>query len=652
MNRLFILPLLLLAACGVGPSSPQRGDDLGNGGDPLAKRFERGRVKAMKILDKVLALEDKDAKLTSWYRENRVKLREDVQNTPAYQWTVRNANGACGSTGTMERAPIVLAYDNCQNVLTDLDAAIHLIGESVHHLGISEDSVSAYFSESIRRNWNRLLDLGSDESAKRILYGETKYMALSMTKEFRTAARPDALKNTSEEKWQTLQSMIEENEKKVMSLPIHWTDELPILKEEGSGCYSLSLLEMIFSYQGCEKDRKVAVLAWLEILTVGTDSSGIAKLIHSTWLSRGHTLDPHLKEIAKIEPFHTGPESRTSDVQWMGDELAAWSDTVYEQPESKLGFYSPEKNLWTYEMIKNPLAGRKHEKLSDWEPLGKSLVIGGRPALVFNHMENEVGLILDRKNKAWDVIPGFPSLSKRFNPVIASHGESLAIWGGHNFSYAQYKDGAIWNNATRTWETIPPLEKFASLSGETFQAIFLEKKLVVWGAFPTEEGSFVAGGAIFDPATRRWTLLPSLGNQLAWESPRLFWTGNELLVIGYELNSDTNLDKMHRKPVGWRWQEGALQMLPMDMQGAPDDHRKMYWNGNHLIAFGTGYSWRSSSPSGKTSRYYPELNKWVEQEELFYVPAVGTSEASFRFNGYTWVEWSSDTKNASVLIFP
>ncbi|MDQ1449580.1 MAG: hypothetical protein QOC79_2551 [Actinomycetota bacterium] len=160
-----------------------------------------------------------------------------------------------------------------------------------------------------------------------------------------------------------------------------------------------------------------------------------------------------------------------------------------------------------------------------------------------------------------DLLPAAP-LARRDGAAVVWTGTSLAVWGG-NFDapnsgvagpYRSYKDGAVYDPATRQWTPMAasplPIGEQAAGARTDDGVVFTQgRATAMWDPATnrwrrlddapapaldlTYTGSLVvsySANATLDPRSGTWRPLPSVPVQLARST--LAWTGHELVVIG------------------------------------------------------------------------------------------------------------------------
>lgn len=226
----------------------------------------------------------------------------------------------------------------------------------------------------------------------------------------------------------------------------------------------------------------------------------------------------------------------------------------------------------------------------------------------------------------------------RASGVSVWTGRELFHWGGNtDCDRTIHADGALFDPAAGTWRRMPagPLGG-RSLAGATWTG----KEVFVWGGWTF--GSAGAGstgwggGALFDPATGKWRVLPP-----APLSPRMpaavVWTGSEVLVWG---SDDRPAAPQQREGAAYDPKLGTWRLLPRAPLGL--NEAQGLWTGQELVVFGAlldGDNW-SDTKHAQGIAYDPEANSWRRLPEYPLSPQAST----VAWTGREVVAWDYDMK--------
>ncbi|HEY5031154.1 MAG TPA: hypothetical protein VIJ54_01680 [Actinomycetes bacterium] len=134
----------------------------------------------------------------------------------------------------------------------------------------------------------------------------------------------------------------------------------------------------------------------------------------------------------------------------------------------------------------------------------------------------------------WSTLPASPVPGRSF-AASAWTGQLMVVWGGASVGIGQLpvvrSDGASYDPVTHQWAVLPR----SPLGPRAFAAsAWTGKELFVWGgaSASTPNGDSVStSGALYDPARRTWRMIAP-GPLSGRESAQAFWTGSAVLVIG------------------------------------------------------------------------------------------------------------------------
>jgi hypothetical protein len=157
MNIMYFLNffMVLTIACGNQVLFADDGGMTGGGGDNLRLRFLDGQELAVSIIDAIdessLAA-DTSSEAKAWILQNQKDWLADVRATKQI-WSDQHGHETCAWTEFSPRAQIQLSFYKCSRVGDESSVAFILLHESVHHLGIKDESMADSIAKAAIDAW-------------------------------------------------------------------------------------------------------------------------------------------------------------------------------------------------------------------------------------------------------------------------------------------------------------------------------------------------------------------------------------------------------------------------------------------------------------------------------------------------------------------
>lgn len=215
-----------------------------------------------------------------------------------------------------------------------------------------------------------------------------------------------------------------------------------------------------------------------------------------------------------------------ADAIWLGSELLIWGGSAADGAT-----YNPTTDTWTM-LPAIPLSARAGAK-AVWN--GSALVVwSGCPGGVV--CSND-GATYDPTTKAWTKMATPPTnMDGRFDYVAIASGPSVFFWGGYGGTESGNlvkKTGAMWAPTTG-WKSMSLADTVIGPNGgrQAPLAWVVGGKLYVFSGLVESAPYAFGGGGIYDPATDKWTALPTLDAPAARVRATVVWTGSEAIVWG------------------------------------------------------------------------------------------------------------------------
>jgi N-acetylneuraminic acid mutarotase len=184
------------------------------------------------------------------------------------------------------------------------------------------------------------------------------------------------------------------------------------------------------------------------------------------------------------------------------------------------------------------------------------------------------GAAYDPDSDRW--IPMAPApLKPRAGHVAVWTGREMIVWGGATLKEGPvaFPDGAAYNPATNTWRKIgvAPLH-----AGARFTAVWTGKQMLVWGGTRGE-------GAAYDPATNRWSKIPP-SPLPPLSAPTSVWTGRLMLSWGAP-EEQLDPSNLASKRAAYDPAERRWTLLP-PAPSAPGQGQAAVWAGTGMLVWG------------------------------------------------------------------
>jgi hypothetical protein len=209
----------------------------------------------------------------------------------------------------------------------------------------------------------------------------------------------------------------------------------------------------------------------------------------------------------------------------------------------------------------------------------------------------------------WEALPhGWSSLGAQPYATIGAvsvwTGRELFYWAGEaNFGETLRAGGGLFDPRTRTWslEASGPLDAPRISAG----AAWTGSNVFVWGGWGEPERPW-PDGALFEPASGKWRMLPP-PPLTARQPVATVWTGAEVIVWGdaRRSNSAGQREGAAYDPAANRWRK--LRRAPLALNEA-----SAVWTGKEMIVLGAqldGNNW-SDSKHAQGVAYDPGANVW------------------------------------------
>jgi hypothetical protein len=240
--------------------------------------------------------------------------------------------------------------------------------------------------------------------------------------------------------------------------------------------------------------------------------------------------DPARDRWRRIPPGPLARRNRHAAV-WIGTRMIVWGGWQGGRVRRDGAAYDPGARRWR-PIAPGPLSARL-DHAAVWT--GREMIVwgGARPAPDGRALVLSDGAAYDPERDAWRRIAPAPIASAPA-PVL---GQGLevgldAVWTGRRAIVWNGLAGAAYAPRADRWTRLPPPPPLLRHWKPTDAAVWTGRRLIAFGGTAHDSSSdFIADAAAYDPARRRWEMLPPAPiagrDRLA-----AAWTGDAMLVFG------------------------------------------------------------------------------------------------------------------------
>ncbi len=216
-------------------------------------------------------------------------------------------------------------------------------------------------------------------------------------------------------------------------------------------------------------------------------------------------------------------------------------------------------------------------------------------------------------------------LSGRVHAAATWTGSKLFVWGGDDKQNA-LGDGALYDPQTDTWTMLPSTNAPSARTDAI--AVAMNNQVLVWGGGPFGSTMALNTGKVFDLGSFEWKNIADV--QAARRSPIAYWTGTKVLVWGGMSAGSPISDGVLYDPTADKWAFTNTINAPTARSGVG-----AAWSGTELLLFGgrpggigttnDGYAynpitttWRKFSTSGAPSPRFDTFASWTGSRLLVF----------------------------------
>ncbi len=336
----------------------------------------------------------------------------------------------------------------------------------------------------------------------------------------------------------------------------------------------------------------VAVWTGSEMIIWG----GIANIGTAFYTNTGGKYDPSTDNWTATTTIQAPTGREFSTAVWTGNEMIVWGgfsfDSSGEHYWNTGGRYDPSVDRWLPTSTTNAPDGRElHTAV--WT--GSAMIVWGGLDVLPNGLPQDLntGGIYNPGTDSWTATSTAHAPGARDSHVAVWTGSEMIIWGSTDASGGRY------NPDTNTWIATSTVNAPTGRAGA--KAVWTGSEMIVWGgvAFVGPGFIYFDTGGRYNPNTNSWTATSTTNAPMARSGHTAVWTGNEMIVwgghgdfdlLGYYFNT------------GGRYDPSTNSWTATSTVNAPDGRYRhtAVWTGNEMIVWGgILYSNSSTSTGGR-----------------------------------------------------
>jgi N-acetylneuraminic acid mutarotase len=279
-----------------------------------------------------------------------------------------------------------------------------------------------------------------------------------------------------------------------------------------------------------------------------------------------------------------------ASVVWSGSEMIVWGGFIYGYYFNTGGRYNPATGNWTAVTTSNAPSARAHHT-AVWT--GTKMIVWG--GVASNSIALNDGGIYDPSSDSWAPMSqlGAPP-SARYDHTAVWTGSQMIVWGGRDNGLGGLNTGGVFDLATRLWTTMTTLSAPATRASHS--AVWTGSEMIIWGGYGGDVISIgiskYFSGARYNPSANTWTNISTANASSGTYQHTALWTGSAMFVWGGAYTNRTiNLTNyVFYTNSGALYSPATDKWTPISSIGAPTVRGgpAAVWTGNQVILWG-GY---------------------------------------------------------------
>jgi N-acetylneuraminic acid mutarotase len=312
----------------------------------------------------------------------------------------------------------------------------------------------------------------------------------------------------------------------------------------------------------------------------------------------GGKYDPSTDSWTTISTMHAPIGRWFSTVVWTGNEMIIWGGYSYDTTDhywNTGGRYNPDTDSWVATSTTNAPVGRvSHTAV--WT--GSAMIVWGGANVSPNGFANDLntGGIYNPGTNSWTATSTAHAPSARDSHAAVWTGSEMIIWGSTSDT-----SGGRYSPDTNTWIATSTTNAPIARSGH--RAVWTGNEMIVWGGFSFDaigNEIYLNTGGRYNPNTNSWTATSTTNAPDGRSTHTAVWTDTEMIVwgghgdfdlLGYYFNT------------GGRYDPSTDSWTATSTVNAPDGRYRhtAVWTGNEMIVWG-GILYSNTS-TGTGGRY-------------------------------------------------
>jgi N-acetylneuraminic acid mutarotase len=281
---------------------------------------------------------------------------------------------------------------------------------------------------------------------------------------------------------------------------------------------------------------------------------------------------------------------------WTGTEMIIWGGYSYDGVDNYWntgGRYNPGTDSWRATSITNAPVGRAAHT-AVWT--GTEMIVWGGYFYDGAIHELNSGGKYNLRTNSWTATSTTNAPTARDSHQAVWTGGEMIVWGGGGLS-GYLNTGGRYNSSTNTW--VPTTTTNAPIARSGHRVIWTGSEMIVWGGYFFDGSDhFLNNGGRYSPNTNSWTATSTTNAPDGRTIHTAIWTGREMIVWG----GQAGLDFGFYFNTGGRYDPAADSWTATSTANAPNGRYRhtAVWTGNEMIVWGgTLYTNTSTSTGGR-----------------------------------------------------